>query len=224
MVSSSSSTERSVCGMTRGFVRDDERVAGGGLGLARVEVGDASHRQSGQVGDRAAHVPCHRQWEGADGGGLVDHDEKGAVPGLELAEERAEPGFAVGQPLVQGLLPGRGDDGGVVFALANVQAEEDSDVAGVNHTRPSLAPARPSHGTDRHIHIAKSLPTCGQAGGHAPHQRSVDASGPVTPPPRPCDQQGETVVPDPEAGRPIAGPPKKVKPRHLRTCWSDGLV
>ncbi|PWI05913.1 IS701 family transposase [Streptomyces sp. NWU339] len=42
---------------------------------------------------------------------------------------------------------------------------------------PPVVPARPSHGTDRHIHITKSLPTCGKAGGHAPNQRSVDASG-----------------------------------------------
>ncbi|MFG2648955.1 polyprenyl synthetase family protein [Streptomyces sp. NPDC048436] len=34
-----------------------------------------------------------------------------------------------------------------------------------------------SHGTDRHIHITKSLPTCEEAGGHAPNQRSVSASG-----------------------------------------------
>ena len=37
--------------------------------------------------------------------------------------------------------------------------------------------SRPSHGTERHIHITKSLPTCEEAGGHAPNQRSVDASG-----------------------------------------------
>lgn len=66
----------------------------------------------------------------------------------------------------------------MVFALADVQAEEDTDVADVDHVRPPvLSIARPSHGTDRHIHITKSLPTCENVGGHAPNQRSVDASG-----------------------------------------------
>ncbi|GGX56151.1 hypothetical protein GCM10010515_24390 [Streptomyces fructofermentans] len=64
-----------------------------------------------------------------------------------------------------------------MFALADVQAEEGADVTDVDHVRPSVVLARPSHGTDRHIHIAKSLPACEEASGHAPNQRSVDASG-----------------------------------------------
>ncbi|MFD3504407.1 hypothetical protein [Streptomyces sp. NPDC058678] len=72
---------------------------------------------------------------------------------------------------------GRGDGGGVVFALADVQAEEGADLADVDHRRPKIVPARPSHGIDRHIHITKSLPACDEAGGHASNQRSVDASG-----------------------------------------------
>ncbi|GAA3289431.1 hypothetical protein GCM10020295_01280 [Streptomyces cinereospinus] len=56
----------------------------------------------------------------------------------------------------------------MVFALADVQAEEGADVTDVDHVRPLVVLARPSHGTDRHIHMTKSLSTCGKAGGHAP--------------------------------------------------------
>lgn len=76
------------------------------------------------------------------------------------------------------LLPGRSDGGGVVFALTDVQAEEDVDVADVDHVVvPSVLFTRPCHGTDRHIHITKSLPTSEEVGGHAPNQRSVSAFG-----------------------------------------------
>ncbi|MFE7013402.1 hypothetical protein ACFVAQ_23360 [Streptomyces sp. NPDC057651] len=44
----------------------------------------------------------------------------------------------------------------------------DVDVADVDHVVvPSVLLTRPCHGTDRHIHITKSLPTCEEAGGHA---------------------------------------------------------
>lgn len=145
-------------GHRAGDVRDDERVAGVGLGLARVEVGDPAHRETGQIGDPAAHVSRHGEWQGADRRGLVDHDEHGPVLGLELGEHLVQFRFAVGQAFVERFLAGRSDGGGVVFALADVRTEVDVDVAGVDHVRPSVVPTRPSVGTDRHIHITKSLP------------------------------------------------------------------
>jgi hypothetical protein len=39
---------------------------------------------------------------------------------LQLREDLAEFGLAVGQALVEGFLSGRGDGGGVVFAFADV--------------------------------------------------------------------------------------------------------
>ncbi|MGW6263216.1 hypothetical protein [Streptomyces sp. NPDC055085] len=49
----------------------------------------------------------------------------------------------------------------MVFAFADVQAEESADAADIDHVRPPVVPiARPPHGTDRHIHMTKSLPTC----------------------------------------------------------------
>lgn len=44
----------------------------------------------------------------------------------------------------------------MVFALADVQAEEGTNTTDVDHARPPVVPARPSHGTDRHIHITKA--------------------------------------------------------------------
>lgn len=55
----------------------------------------------------------------------------------------------VGQPLVERLVPGWCDGGGVVFAFADVQAEEDVDVAGVDHVQaPHHAFVRPCLGTE----------------------------------------------------------------------------
>jgi hypothetical protein len=71
------------------------------------------------------------------------------MPGLELREQLAELGLGVGQALVERLLPGRGYGGGVVFALADVQAEEDVDVAGVDHVQAPPSRFRPAwHGTE----------------------------------------------------------------------------
>ncbi|GHA49519.1 hypothetical protein GCM10010329_84630 [Streptomyces spiroverticillatus] len=167
-----------------GRVGDDECVAGVGLGLAGIQIGDPPHREPRQVGDVAVQSAGDGERQGPDRGWLVDDDEHSSVLGLQLGEHFAEVGFAVGQPPVEGFLPGWGEGGGVVFALADVQAEEDVDAADIDHAeRPSVVLfTRPCHGADRHIHITKSLPTWGKAGGHAPHQRSVSASGAGAPP------------------------------------------
>ena len=47
-----------------GRAGDDGRVLGVGLGAARRQVGDASHRQSGQVAHGDAHVLGHRHGQG----------------------------------------------------------------------------------------------------------------------------------------------------------------
>lgn len=138
---------------------------------------------------------------------------------LSLAKTSRSLGSLLGSRLANAFFPA-GVTAVAWCALADVQAEEGADVADVDHVLPPVVLTRPSHGTDRHIHITKSLPTCGQAGGHAPDllnrpQTLGLISGlsmppePVTPPPRPCVRQGEKVMPAPEAGRPVAGPPKR---------------
>ncbi|MGY3676971.1 hypothetical protein ACVWXU_000594 [Streptomyces sp. TE33382] len=139
----------------------DRRVFRVGLGLAGMKVGDPPHRQAGQMGDMPVKVAGDGRWQGSDGGDLVDDDQDGAVFGLQFDEDFAEFGFAVGRALVEGLLAGGGECGGVVSALADVQAEVDVDAAGIDHVgHPSVLFTRLCHGTDRHIHIKKSLPAC----------------------------------------------------------------
>ncbi|MFB6875347.1 hypothetical protein [Streptomyces sp. NPDC056323] len=98
----------------------------------------------------------------------------------------------------------------MVFALADVQAEIDVDGAGVDHVRPPVV-LLPGfvHGTDRHIHITKSLPACGQDGGHAPNQRSVSASGLGDTTPRITVDKGGSHA-DPGGREPRCGTTKKV--------------
>ncbi|MDX3369609.1 hypothetical protein PV387_26885 [Streptomyces sp. ME02-6987-2C] len=51
-----------------GGVCDDIRIAGVGLGLTRVEVGDPPHRQAREIGDAAAGVTSHGQRQGTAAG------------------------------------------------------------------------------------------------------------------------------------------------------------
>lgn len=55
-----------------GRAGDDGRVLGIGLGAARRQVSDASHRQSGQIAHGEAHVLSHCHGQGPDGGGLIE--------------------------------------------------------------------------------------------------------------------------------------------------------
>jgi hypothetical protein len=99
--------------------------------LAQREVGDKTN-------ETAAFRPLLEPFDLA--GAVVTFDALNSVKDQVLE-------FGVGQALVE-RLPGRGDGGGVVFALADVRAEEDVDVAGVDHVQapPSRSrPALPGH-------------------------------------------------------------------------------
>ncbi|WP_436844925.1 hypothetical protein [Streptomyces roseoverticillatus] len=68
---------------------------------------------------------------------------------MKFHEQLAEPGFGVGQALVESLPPGWCDGGGVVFAFADPQAEEVVDVAGVGPVQASPSRiVRPCLGTE----------------------------------------------------------------------------
>ncbi|BBC39152.1 hypothetical protein SGFS_104460 [Streptomyces graminofaciens] len=98
----------------------------------------------------------------------------------------------------------------IVFALADVQAEEDVDAAGVDHVQaPALRLVRPATATSCHIHVTESSSGRGEAGAQAPHQRSVDASGPGDTTPRIINNTGGEVMPDPKAGGPVAEPRRR---------------
>ncbi|GAA0986606.1 hypothetical protein GCM10009555_064370 [Acrocarpospora macrocephala] len=102
-----------------GGVGDDVSVAGVGLGVAGVHVGQSPHGQPGQVGDLAADGSGDGHGECSDGGGLVDDDQDRSVA-AELGEQGPQPVFVVGEWLVVEFLAPGVQGAGVVFALADV--------------------------------------------------------------------------------------------------------
>ena len=155
-----------------------ERVAGVGLGLAGVEVGDPPHRQSGQVGDLAARVAGDGQRQGADGGGLVDDHQHGAVLGLSLSNTSRSFGSLLGSGLSKTFFPAGVTAVAWCSPLPTSRPRKTSMSLVVDHVHSSRGrvlpglTAAPAAG----IHVTKSLPA--RAGAHAPNQRSADASGP----------------------------------------------
>jgi hypothetical protein len=104
-----------------GGIGDDERVSGVGFRLSGVQVGDAAHRQSGQVADLVAAYAGHGDRQGADRIGLVDDHQHRSVAG-QAVEDRPQLRFVVRQRLVVDLLSGGGQSDGVVLTFADVDA------------------------------------------------------------------------------------------------------
>lgn len=79
-----------------GRVGDDEGVAGVGLRVAGVQIGDPPHRQAGQVGHPMATRPSHRDRQGADRGRLVNHHQDPAMTG-QFVEQLPQPALSIRQ-------------------------------------------------------------------------------------------------------------------------------
>ena len=159
-----------------GGVGDDERVPGVGFGAAGVEVGDAVHRQAGQVGDL---VPGDRDRQRADGGRLVDHDQQCSVLG-EFVEQGSQLGFGVGQRgVMQSFAVGVETDR-VMSVLADVQAEEHAKVAAHPPCRSSAVTWSPCWASSAGTHVT-TRPTQWWP---CPYQRSLDATRPGDTTPR----------------------------------------
>ena len=75
-----------------GRVSNDERIAGVGLRLARVQVGDTPHRQTRQVSHLHATGAGHGHRQRTDRGRLIDHHQNpdGEVPDLDELAARIE--------------------------------------------------------------------------------------------------------------------------------------
>ena len=103
-----------------GGLGDDGRVLGVGLGAARRQVGDASHRQSGQVAHGDTHVLSHRHRQGPDGGRLIDHHQQAPVIG-QLLVKSTQTLLVVGQGPVEDLPPVPAQGRGPVVRLADAR-------------------------------------------------------------------------------------------------------
>ena len=103
-----------------GRAGDDGRVLGVGLGAARRQVGDASHRQSGQVAHGDTHVLSHRHRQGPDGGRLIDHHQQAPVIG-QLLVKSTQTLLVVGQGPVEDLPPVPAQGRGPVVRLADAR-------------------------------------------------------------------------------------------------------
>lgn len=116
-----------------GRVGDDEGVAGVGLRVAGVQIGDPPHRQAGQVGHPMATRPSHRDRQGADRGRLVNHHQDPTMTG-QFVEQLPQPALSIRQRRVVQPLAVRSQTDRVVITLTNVQAQEDA-ISVVHRTR-----------------------------------------------------------------------------------------
>ena len=88
-----------------------------------MQVGDATHRQAGQIPHKDAFGIGDGDGQRADGFGLVDDQEDLAAP-LELLDHGAQFCFVVGERFVVEPFPGAVQRDRVMFAFSNVNTYE----------------------------------------------------------------------------------------------------
>ncbi|KVA53030.1 hypothetical protein WI61_24860 [Burkholderia cepacia] len=74
---------------------DDRGIAGIGLGFTSMQIGNAAHGQSGQIGDEYAFGASDGYRKRADGGRLIN-DEQQSTVSLELGDEGSQLDLVVG--------------------------------------------------------------------------------------------------------------------------------
>lgn len=166
-------------GHVQGGERDHVRVSLVGLRVARQQLGGLAHRASGQIGHGETHVAGDRQWQRADGVGLVHHYQHPAA--LREAGQQIADLFLVlpQRPVVDP--PSIGIEGArVVRLLADVQSEPHIDVVGLyggllcaaclTGRRDRIAIMTPGPGS--HITIRPRRIPKDSRGGPCPDQRS----------------------------------------------------
>lgn len=106
--------------------RDDVCVAGIRFCFTRMQISDAAHRKSRQVGDCDTLSSRHRNRQRADSCGLID-DEQHAAMLFELSDKCSKFGFVIRQSTVEQALSSEIQRHGMVRSFANVDADEDLD-------------------------------------------------------------------------------------------------
>ncbi|CAG9257141.1 hypothetical protein BDI4_540009 [Burkholderia diffusa] len=91
-----------------------------------MQINNAAHGQSRQVGDEVALGTGDGHWKRADDGRLID-DEQESTVSLEFGEEGAQLGLVAGRRLVVHALVVPIECNGVMLAFTDVDADEDFD-------------------------------------------------------------------------------------------------
>ena len=201
-----------------GRAGDDGRVLGVGLGAARRQVSDASHRQSGQVAHGDAHVLSHRHRQGPDGGGLIDHHQQVSVIG-QLLVESTQALLFVGQGPVEDLPPVPVQGSGPVLAPCRRPVPMNTSMSSIFIFVPPLAawvrgPAGGQAGPRTHA-CERPLPLCG---GSFPLSAVASARLPqVTFAPGSSKDRGKTPTPTAAGPAPDHPGPNKVTGSSLRS-------
>jgi hypothetical protein len=91
-----------------------------------MQIGDAAHGQTRQIGDQDAFIAGDCHWQRADGGWLIDDEQELAV-GLEFGDVGAQFALIVWQRFVVQAFSGPIESDGVMLAFAYIHADEDID-------------------------------------------------------------------------------------------------
>jgi hypothetical protein len=162
-----------------GGVGDDERVTGVGFGVARIQVGNAAHREPGQIGDIVAAGPGDRDRQRTDRGGLVDHDQHRSVR-REFLEHRSQPWLAVRKRCIVQPTAGRVQADGVMLTFADIETEEHAVLVQSAVSFVSSFLVHQSGIDGRQPRYDETYPP----GRPCPYQRSLDAAKPGDTTPR----------------------------------------
>jgi hypothetical protein len=108
-----------------GGIGDHEAVAPVGLRVTRVQLRGATHHQPGHVGNRDGAAARDRDGKRADRAGLIDHERCVLAGGIQQPLDRL---LVVTHRTIKQRLANCIDDGGMVGALADVQADPDLNV------------------------------------------------------------------------------------------------
>ena len=107
-----------------GSLCDDVRVSSVGLGLPSMQIGNASHRKTRQVGNPHAFCLCNRNGKCSDGGGLI-HDKQDLTMFFQLSKKRPQLRFVIGQSGVQKTFTLAIQRNRMMSFFAHVQTDED---------------------------------------------------------------------------------------------------
>src|SRR3569833_730225 len=106
---------------------DDVSVPRIGLGFTSMQVGNAAHRETGQVRNQCAFGASDSNRQCAHRGRLIDYEQYRTVL-FELSDQRSQSRLIIGQSAVQKALSRAVQSNRMVVPLANVNTEDHLNV------------------------------------------------------------------------------------------------